>query len=221
MNIVAIIPARGNSKSIKKKNLLKINGTPLLINAVKIIKKVKEINKIIVSSESEKILQLCSKYKIDTYKRPFKLSSDHTTSEDVVLDAIKKNNLFKDFEIAILCQCTSPMTKSIDILKAINLFKKKKFDSLFSGYSTDKIFWKKKRSNLKPINSSINTVRQPRQLRSKTTYFCENGAFYIFNLKKFLKKKNRFFGKIGIYKMNKYKSFEIDSLSDYNFIKKL
>ena len=51
--------------------------------------------------------------------------------------------------------------------------------------------------------------------------FVENGAFYIFNVKKFIKIKNRIFGKIGYYKMDKYRSYEIDTLEDFKIVELL
>ena len=99
------------------------------------------------------------------------------------------------------------------------IFIKQKLDSLFSGYKEKIFYWKKnKNSNYSSIN--YNFKKRPRRQNFDYTFF-ENGAFYIFNIKLFMKFKNRLFGNIGFFEMPKYRSFEIDEPNDLNFIKKI
>lgn len=217
---IAIIPARGNSKSIKLKNLIKIENKSLISNTIIKLKKVKEIDHIFVSTESKTIEKEAIKYGAKVIKRPSYLSKDSTTSEDVLLHAIIEIEKLINFENIIFCQCTSPLLMSKDIKKAIKLFSESKIDSIFSGYINKKIIWKKNKDKIYPINSNIKKARKPRQVRNENE-FVENGCFYIFKRKDFLKYKNRFIKKIFCYLMDEYKSFEIDSKEDYNFIKLL
>ena len=78
---LAIIPARGGSKRLKNKNLLKLGGKPLISHTIEAAKASKNITNIIVSSDSEEILNIASKYEdVEVHKRDDSLSSDHSTA---------------------------------------------------------------------------------------------------------------------------------------------
>ncbi len=90
MNVV-IIPARSGSKRIKKKNIKKFLGIPIIERSLRNLYKMKIFDKIIVSSDSKKILKnISKKYPIIQIQRPKKLSSDHAGTQEVVVHAIKK-----------------------------------------------------------------------------------------------------------------------------------
>ena len=119
-------------------------------------------------------------------------------------------------ENIILLQPTSPLRKSSHIQDSINFFEDNKYDSILSGY-VDKVFmWNVNTSQSLTYNYKL---RKNSQLMKK--YFFENGAIFIFNTKKFLQKKNRLFGKIGFYTMNKYDSIDIDDKEDLKIARKL
>ena len=208
-NIHAIILARGNSKEIKNKNIIKVNGKPLIYWSIKKALNSKKINKVWVSSDSNKILNLALKYKAKIIKRPHSLSLDNSSSDMAWLHAIKK--IQKKFKIDYIVgiQPTSPIRGKNDFDRAISFYLKNKFDSLFSCCELkDYLVWKKKNKKLIP-NYKKRNARQ----KIKTQYL-ENGSFYIFSKSKFIKKKVRLFGKIGIFVQNKTKSFQIDTHED-------
>ena len=95
-------------------------------------------------------------------------------------------------------------------------FHKEKKDSLFSGFFFEVYFsWKSKNKKVTPIYNLNKRFR--RQKLSKN--IVENGSFYIFKVNKFIRKKNRLFGDIGCYIMNKEHSFQIDEIEDLKFFK--
>jgi CMP-N-acetylneuraminic acid synthetase len=115
-------------------------------------------------------------------------------------------------------QPTSPIRSYIDFDNAINLTNKNKFDSLFTSLKIKDYFvWKE---NKKKLEANYNYKKRPRRQVIISKYL-ENGSFYIFNTKKFLKEKCRLFGKIGTYSQNKIKSFQIDDKEDLKIINKL
>jgi CMP-N-acetylneuraminic acid synthetase len=134
MNNLIIIPARSSSQRITNKNLVNINGKPLIYYTINECKKLKKIADICISTDSNKIINYCKKFKyILIRKRPKKLSSNTTSMNDVILDLIKffeKAN--KNYKNIILLQPTSPMRKYQDILRCLNLFKKKNLKSLLT-----------------------------------------------------------------------------------------
>jgi N-acylneuraminate cytidylyltransferase len=214
MNNIAIIPCRRNSKEVKNKNIKIFNKKPLLYWTIKSARSSSLISKVFVTSDSKKILKYAQKYGAIPIKRPKELASDNSTSEDALLHAIKKINL--NFKNVIFLQATSPLRKKNDINNAIRLFEKGKYDSLFSSSLASGLFlWKYINKNMKIIENS-KEVRKPRQ-KVKNKYL-ENGSLYIFKKKGFLKHKNRFFGKIGTYVMNKNHSYEIDSKDEFKLL---
>ena len=90
MKIIAIIPARGNSKSIYKKNLIKFSGKPLIYWTIKQALNTKKIDDVFVSSDSEEILDLSKSFGAKTVLRPQKYSTDIASSESVLLHVLKK-----------------------------------------------------------------------------------------------------------------------------------
>ena len=216
---IAIIPARKNSKRIKNKNIIKIKNKALFHYTLEQAKKVSNISKIIVTTDIVSLLKKDSK-RIIYIKRPKLLCSDTSTTESAIfhsLDYIKRvKNIVP--ENIVLLQPTSPFRTSIDIKNSINLFIKKKYDSLFSAYMDKLFFWEKKNLNFKPINYNVKKRKRGQNLK-KT--LIENGAIFIFDYKKFLNTKVRLFGKIGCFIMTKKNSLEIDNKYDLEVARKI
>jgi len=211
----AIILARGGSKGIKKKNLFIINKKPLIYWSIKDCLKSKTISQTWVSSDDDKILKVAKKLGARIIKRPKKLSTDKASSDSAWEHAIKyiseKNRI--DFVVGV--QPTSPIRSSYDFDNALKKFFSYKYDSLFSASDFETFFsWN---INNKQIKPNYNLTKRPRRQELKKTIL-ENGSFYIFDAKLFLKFKNRLFGKIGFYLMKKYKTFQIDTLEDVYLI---
>lgn len=217
--IFAIILARGNSKSIKNKNLKKINGKPLLFWSIEQLKKTKSINQIWISSDSDKILKYAFQNNVNIIKRPKKISTAKASSESAWLHAVsylEKKKLYFDTIVGV--QPTSPIRDSNDFDSAIRIFIKKKYDSLFtSSIIKDYLVWKKNYNILK--SNYDYKRRKPRQLIKKQ--FLENGSFYIFDKNKFKRYKCRLFGKIGTYIQNFYKSFQVDEPEDFHIVESI
>ena len=134
MKIVALIPARAGSKRIKKKNLKKLLGQPLISWTIKTAKKVNEISDIFVSTDDEQIGQICNKLNIKVpWKRPKYLSGDKVSSENVALHFLKwYEKKYSKLDGLLLLQPTSPFRKKNSIIKAIKLFKKNKNKAIVS-----------------------------------------------------------------------------------------
>ena len=215
--IACLIPARSGSKRIKNKNLLKINKKESLIKFVcKNIVTSKKINNFFIGTDKKKIFNSIGilKKKFIIFNRSKKSASDKAPTELVVKEFLKKN---RNFNIIVLVQLTNPFIHSKYIDEAINKFLKNKYDSLLSVTKTKHFLWKFKKF-AKPINYDFK--RRPRSQKFKS-YYIENGSFYIFYKKNFLKFNNRLHGKIGVYEMPAYSSQELDTYDDLLTIKKL
>jgi CMP-N,N'-diacetyllegionaminic acid synthase len=219
--IIAIILARAGSKGIKNKNLLRINGKPLIYWSIKSFLNSNKIQSVWVSSNSKKILSISQKYGANIVKRPENISHDFSPSESAWIHALRyiKNKVNEnEIDAVVGVQPTSPIRTTELINEAINKFYKKKLDSLFTSKKiNDHFIWKRIGSSLK-----ANYNYRKRQMRQKISdKYLENGSFYIFKAEKFLKKKCRLFGKIGTFVMPKIYSFQIDDKEDIKIIKSL
>ncbi len=219
MKAVAIILARGGSKGIPNKNINKFCGKPLVEWTIIQAKNSKKINKVYLSSDSDKILNIGKKHKINLIKRPKIISGDKATSESAVIHAIKN---FHDFKIhpIVMLEPTSPLRKPNDIDNLINSFFKNKWDSGFTaGELRDFLIWEHKKKNiLKSINYDY---RNRGQRNSRKPCFVENSLAYIFKPNIILKYKNRLGGKIGLTMNKVWQSFEIDENEDWDFVENI
>ena len=133
MKILLFIPARGGSKGIKNKNLVRIKNKPLIKFTIVIAKKLKGYD-IFISSDSKKIINYCKSLGVKVeYIRPRKISKSTSSIFETILDAIRwleKKGLF--YENILVLQPTNPLRSLKEIKKIINIYKKKKLVSLAS-----------------------------------------------------------------------------------------
>ena len=185
-NIIALIPAKKNSRGLKNKNLKKLNKLSLVELAILGAKKSKLIDKIYLSSDSDRILDIGAKLNIDVIKRKKILSTSSALANTVILDFIKnKLNSTKEDHIIVYLQPTSPFRNNNHIDLAINHLKKNKLKSVIS-VTENKNFFKslyKKNFFLYPFfnNSFVTNNRQ-----NLKTVYSPNGAIYIFYASEFM-----------------------------------
>ncbi len=221
MEVLSIIPARGGSKGIPSKNIVKINNKPLLYYTVDASLKSKFVNRTIVSTDDKKIKKVALSLGTEVIVRPKKLANDTIGLEPTinhVLEYLKTNENYTP-DIILILQNTSPLRNSTHIDEALTLFKNKKYDSMLSGFSYYTFLWKKKKdSSIKPLSYDPNK-RPNHQKMDEQLY--ENGAFFITTLNAFKKSKCRISGKIGFYKMPIELSYNIDTIEDLNDVKRI
>ena len=176
MEITAIIPARGNSKGIKRKNLINFCNQPLIYWSIKQALESKLITNVVVTSDNPEILNFSEKCGAIAIKRPVKISGDKATSESALIHAIKTINF--EIDVLVFLQATSPLRSTNDIDDAIKKFLKDKSSSLFSGSKmNDFNIWSKSKRNLKSIN--YNWKRRTIRQSKKNEIWCENGSIYV------------------------------------------
>tara|TARA_A100001015_G_scaffold193605_1_gene215766 strand:- start:1919 stop:2614 length:696 start_codon:yes stop_codon:yes gene_type:complete len=217
---IIIIPARGNSKGIKKKNLINFSGKPLLYWSILQAKKSKFKNEVYVSSENNEILDFSRKLNVNVVKRPKSLSKDSSSSESAIKHVVNTIG-FKNVSNIIFLQATSPLRFPKDINKAFEVYKKTKSDSLFSGHQAEDYFdiWKKKQNYYIPLTIDYNN-RKPRQLFSEK-HVCQNGSIYIFKSEILKNRNNRLGGKINVFKMKEWQSFQLDNIKQKKIMEKI
>ena len=128
MKIISIIPARGGSKSLPKKNLVDFLGVPLINKTIEQSISSLNVQRTIVSTDDKEIKEQVLKYDIEVIDRPENISGDEATTESAmihVLDVLKENENYIP-DIVVLLQVTSPLRKKKDIKKKFNLMRKSK-----------------------------------------------------------------------------------------------
>ena len=120
--IVALIPARSGSKGLKNKNILNLKGNPLIHYPITAAKDSLYVDRIIVSTDSEKIADIAKTHGAEVpFLRPLNLASDTTTSSEVIIHMLETlNTELADFEYLILLEPTSPLTTGNDIDRKIS-----------------------------------------------------------------------------------------------------
>ena len=134
--IVAIIPARGGSKLLPRKNVLPLAGKPLIIWTIEAGLKSRYIDKVIVTSENDEIQKISLEAGSKIIKRPHKLAKDNTNLNDVIKHAI---NILEDkYEIVIVLQPTSPLRTAEDIDNALEIMDQVKAPAVISVCKANK-----------------------------------------------------------------------------------
>jgi len=220
MKVLAIIPARGGSKGIPKKNIVDLNGKPLIQYTLESARQSKKLDRIFLSSDDEEIIGVVEKLGLRSdYKRPAVFASDEASGTDVVLDVLRwleeKEGYVPD--AVMLLQPTSPLRSSEDINGAIERFirDEKKclvgvhemvehpYECVYNIEQDDWSYLAKQEKNA--------TRRQD----YKDKFYYINGALYIVDVKffkdekVFIKAKNTSF-----YIMPHERGIDIDEYSD-------
>ena len=127
--VLVVIPARSGSKGVKNKNIKKINGIPLLAHSINYAKKSIYVDKIVVSSDSKKYLNISKKFGAETpFIRNKTISNDYTKDHPVIKDALlKSEKIYRTkFNYVILLRPTSPFREKNLIERSLKLLKKYK-----------------------------------------------------------------------------------------------
>ena len=217
---LAIIPARGGSKRLPRKNVLDLYGKPLIAWSIEAALKSKYISKVIVSSDDEEILNIAKEYKADFIKRPDELASDTATTFDALKHTLEN---VEKYDYVVLLQPTSPLRTEKHIDEAIELLKEKNADAIISVCEVEHSpLW----SNTLDENLDMSNFLRDEVLNKRSQdlpkYYRLNGAIYICKTDKLLQNKGFFLKEnIYAYKMNKKHSVDIDEEIDFIIAEKL
>ena len=217
--VLAIIPARGGSKGLPRKNLLNLAGKPLITWTIESSLGSKYITKTIVSSDSDEILEVAKGYGSDILKRPDELATDTSSSEVVVKHALE--SMEEKFEYVVLLQPTSPLRDTVDIDRAFEKLFSSDATALISVCEYDNKILKAFKENGFGYIEGISNNQYPfmrRQDLPKT--YMSNGAMYIVKADEFLKNDSFFTDKTISYPMDEIKSSDIDTKEDLRKVEK-
>jgi len=221
--MIAIIPARGGSKGLKKKNITRLFGKPLIAWTIETLLKAKNIKEIIISTDDEEIASVCKEYDVNIpFMRPSRLSQDTSLAIDVYKYTI--NRLNKDFGYNIndflISLPTTPMKNSSDIDNAINTFHTNKADSVISCAAiSHPINWIINVDENKKITRFIKNIPVKKMMnrQESVSQYIPNGAIYILKLENIIKYNSYYTENSLAYIMPKIRSVDIDTIHDLTY----
>jgi CMP-N,N'-diacetyllegionaminic acid synthase len=220
--IIAIIPARGGSKGIPKKNIALVAGKPLIQYTIESAKQSKKIDKLVVSTDSEEIATIARNLGVEVIKRPTEFARDDSSTMDVinhVLEVVEEK-----FDMLAILEPTSPLRKEEDIDNAISLLLKE-YETADAVISLGEIalenpFLSKiiKNKFLTPLIKTENKVYQRQQLQK--TYF-PYGVIYLSKINTLLETDTFYQEKTIPYFIERWQNYEIDDAYDLIVVERI
>jgi CMP-N-acetylneuraminic acid synthetase len=209
MNILAVIPARGGSKGIPRKNIRLLKDKPLIYYSIINALKSKYITDVYISSEDDEILALAAKFGAKVHKRDKSIADDVTTLDPVIYDCYEYAQKINDitYDIIVTLQPTSPLLKTTSIDKAIKQILETDIDTIISVKDATHLSWKKIDDKYLP------NYKQRVNRQYLTPTYTETGGFLI---TKVISSHNRIGEKIDLFVLKSPESIDIDTYEDWN-----
>ncbi len=225
MEKICFLCMRGNSKGVKNKNLKNINGVPLLKYTIDQAKKSKIFDKIVISSDSKKIINTGKKYGIYDYiLRPKYLATDNVGKLEVLKHGLKEveRNYSKKYDIIFDLDVTSPLRNIGDIKEAFKIFTDKNASKLITvTHARKNPYFNQvmvKNNKVRLVKKSKNAIVRR---QSAPTIYDMNASIYIFKRSTLIKSKEIFPRNTVIYLMPEERSVDIDNELDFKIVEML
>ena len=212
MNILVVIPARGGSKGIPRKNLRLLGGKPLIYYSIHTVLKLKYNTDVYVSSEDDDILNISMQFGAKTHKRDISIADDRTTLDPVVYScyAFAKKCEGKEYDLVITMQATSPLLKIHSLEQAIKkMIDNRDLETVIAAKNNTHLSWRKENNKYFP-NYKKRVNRQ-----ELTPEFTETGAFFI-TRKDILSSSNRIGNNVDLHILSHGEEIDIDTYEDWN-----
>lgn len=210
MNILAVIPVRGGSKGIPRKNVRLMGGKPLLMYSVENALKCESITDIVITTDDEEIISIAQMNHIEYVKRDKSLAADHVTLDPVIYDAViqMEEKYTIQYDIVVTLQATSPLLSIETLNNALLQFIRSGDDTFISVVNRPHLSWKKDKDQIVPTY----TKRLNRQ-QLPANYF-ETGAFLITRRENVVY-NSRIGEKVSVYEVPQQEAIDIDTIDDW------
>lgn len=215
IKVLAVIPARGGSKGIPRKNVRPLAGHPLIAYNIRQARQAHLVNRVVVSTDDAEIAAVSQAYGAEVVWRPAEISGDSASSELALLHALEHLAQTEGYhpDLLVFLQCTSPLTAAEDIDGTVQALLDQQADSALAVIPFHYFLWR-----VQPDGnaSGINHDKRVRPLRQeREPQYLETGAVYVMRVPGFLQQRHRFFGKTALYEMPAERRLEIDDPVDF------
>jgi CMP-N,N'-diacetyllegionaminic acid synthase len=210
---ICFIPARGGSKGVKCKNIKKLDGIPLIVNAIKLAKNSKIFDKIVVSTDDQIIAKIAKKSGADVFIRSKKLATDESSTDEVLLDAIPRLlSMDSSLNTLVNLDCTVPFVTKKDLKGLINLLEKTDCDTTCLVYKQHhnpyfNIFEPDSKGFLKISKKKIKKISS----RQKAPIVYQLIGVFAINISRFLSLKKIYMPKTLPYEIPSERGLMIDN----------
>ncbi len=219
--MLAIIPARGGSKGLPRKNLKILNGVPLICHSIKSALASKSIDRVIVSTDDEEIANISKRCGAEVpFMRPVLLAGDESMVMDTYLHVIDELNKIENKSIGefVALLPTVPLRLPTDIDEAVNIFKLNKADSVISVVrSPIPIHWYRKISKDGILGDYLPEFNATKNRQDFEKTYVPNGAIYVFRAEVLRNTRKYYTDKTYPYIMPRDRSADIDNILDFEW----
>ncbi len=211
LHVLIVIPARGGSKGIPRKNLRYLNGKPLIYYSINLSKSLEKYNcKVVVSSDDNEILSIAEKLGAHPLRRPKELAEDAITLDPVIENAlIESEKIFNiRFDLVVTLQPTSPLLSKESLEEALEQFVIYEIDTILSAIDDTHLTWRLENGEFIPnFENRLNRQQLPKVYK-------ETGGFLI-TRRKFVTKNSRIGKKIKLFEVPAHEAIDIDTYEDW------
>jgi CMP-N-acetylneuraminic acid synthetase len=211
-NVLGLIPARGGSKGIPRKNIRELTGIPLIAHSIQAAHDATAIDSVIVSTDDNEVAKIAESHGARVpFMRPSELAKDGTPTAPVITHALEiLHDAGEEYDAFVLLQPTSPLRTATHINEAYSIYEEFDADSVISVCPTYDTRWERTPEGAKKLN--YNDAAKRRQDRDPE--FVINGAIYVTNVDKFLRTEETITGTTKLYEMTERESVDIDTPFD-------
>lgn len=218
---IAIIPARGGSKGIPRKNLLPFAGLPLVAHSIDHAHAAEGVDLVIVTTDDDEIAAVARGHGATVVRRPDAIAGDEATSESALLHALDviESDLDVKPGLVVFLQATSPIRPPGVIDRAIELVENGAFDSVLTASPQHSFTWESADEGARSL--TYDHRHRPRRQDLPAPRWEENGSLYVTTATGLRRSGNRLSGRIGIVEMHPFDSFQIDEPRDLEMLESI
>lgn len=215
MHILAVIPARGGSKGIPRKNIRPLAGRPLIAWTLAAARASRHITRLVVSTDDAEIAAVAQQWGAEVVWRPAEISGDLASSESALLHVLDHLRATEGYvpDLLVFLQCTSPLTIAEDIDGTVDALLRGSADAALAVTPFHYFLW---RADADGTAGGINHDPRVRLMRQqREPQYKETGAVYVMRVPGFLQAKHRFFGRTVMHVMPGERVQELDDPVDF------
>jgi len=220
LKALAIIPARGGSKRLPRKNIRELGGKPLVAHTLAAAQDSGCFDRILLSSDDEEILSISESFKyVMPWVRPDRLAGDHVTALELVCEITTDQKIIDEFDVVVLLLPTCPFRTAQHVKEGFNLLSKG-VDGVISLTTYEfppQLSVNLEDDLIKPVFEPCPLITGNTRSQDQKIIYRPNGGFYIQWMKSFLVNQNFWKGKVRGYVMDRMDSTDIDTELDLKY----
>lgn len=216
MNILCVIPVRGGSKGVPRKNIRDVAGRPLVAWTIEQALRARPALDVMVSTDDPEIADVARRAGADVpFLRPAELAQDDTQTEPVVLHAIAhRNDAGRRPDAVMLLQATSPIRLGGTLDRAVAQFTRSGVDSLVGVVAQTPFLWRRSEGAVAAPSYDVTARPRRQDLAPADFFYRETGSLYLTRTEVYERDRNRIGGRVGLFVMDDLEGTDIDTELD-------